>query len=369
MKLNSIQFLRAVAALMVVYDHSMTLQNSYGASYQQNFFELSRFGCIGVDLFFVISGFIITFVANNYQGKSQGLYFLEKRFYRINPIYYILTLTALAINLIQNIQPISLSIKTLFDSLLIVPIKGDINDHNLLLGPGWTLIFEWLFYLLFFFIILLKVRHTVLFLIGIIILLVICGRIFKPTDLRLTIITNPIMLEFLLGCIICYIYLTVKRISVLIGFSCLLIGVVSYVYMIIFGFGDVWYYKFVLSGSLSVNRFLIWGIPSSLIVAGCIFLEKNGRLSRIWNNKYALLSGDASYSIYLMHFIVLKLLRLLYKKTGNFLPSDAMIWVQFFIAVAFSIWFYKLVEKPLLQYMHKNWIGNNTSIPKNVLMN
>jgi peptidoglycan/LPS O-acetylase OafA/YrhL len=198
---------------------------------------------------------------------------------------------------------------------------------------------------------------------------VICGRIFKPTDVRLSVITNPILLEFLLGCFICYIYLTVRKIHTLIGFSCLLIGVASYVYMIIYGFGDIWYPRTIESGSLSIDRFLLWGLPSSLIVAGCIFLEKNGLFSRIWNNKYALLSGDASYSIYLVHFIVLRLLSLLYKKTGYFLPPDVMIWVQFFIAVGFSIWFYKLVEKPLLRYMYKNWIGNTTSLSKNVIIN
>jgi peptidoglycan/LPS O-acetylase OafA/YrhL len=369
MKLNSIQFLRAIAALLVVYDHSLTLQNSYGTSWQQKFFNLSRFGCIGVDLFFVISGFIILFVANNYQGKSQGLYFLEKRFYRINPIYYILTIIAFVINLTQNSQPVSNSLKTLFDSLLILPIRGDINDHNLIVFPGWTLVFEWLFYLLFYLIILLKVSNKFFSLTGMILLLVICGRIFKPMDLRLSLITNPILLEFLLGCLICYIYLTVRKIHPFIGVSCLLMGVCCYVYMIIYGFDDIWYNKNIESGTLSVARFLQWGLPSSLIVAGCIFLEKNGWFARIWNNKYALLCGDASYSIYLMHFIAFKLLRLLYKETGYFLPTDVMVWLQFFIAVAISIWFYKVVEKPLLQYMYKNWMGNTPLISKKVLLN
>lgn len=371
MKLNSIQFLRAVAALLVVYDHSLLVQMDYGTSWQQNFLHINKFGCIGVDLFFVVSGFIITFVANKYTGASQGIHFLAKRFWRINPVYYILSITFLSIIFFKpGNNPLSggnLNINSIIDSLLILPTSRNLSGYTPLLMLGWTLSFEWLFYLLFFLLIVCKVRYKAFFLMGIIALLVISRFIFQPHDLRFQFITNPILLEFLLGCIISYIYLTVKQIPADIGFSCLFIGVASYIYLIINGFGFIWYYEGTINGYLSLNRFLYWGIPSSLIVAGCVILEKNGQFVRLWNNPYVQLCGDASFSIYLVHTIVLNVLMLLYKKTGYFLPADIMIWLQIIIAVVISIFFYKLVEKPLLQYTYKNWLWSTKLFSKKAI--
>lgn len=367
MKLNSIQFLRAVAAILVVYDHSLYVQKDYGTSWQQNFLHINRFGCIGVDLFFVISGFIITLIAGNYAGLSQGKHFLVKRFYRINPIYYLLTLLFLPFIFLQSVNNNllgtgNLSINSMFDSTLILPTRS--NVYKPLLIAGWTLSFEWFFYLLFFFLIVCKVRKKVFFIIGIVAFLIVSGALFTPHDYRLIFITNPIMLEFLLGCAISYVYLTFKQIPVDIGISCLLIGVAGYLYFIVVGgFGYIWNYEATLFTNLSYYRALLWGIPSSLIVAGCVILEKNGHCSGIWNNSFMLLCGDASYSIYLVHTIVLDLLILLYKKTGYFFPADLMIWLQTIISVAVSIFFYKLIEKPLLQFMYKSKFGKTGHMP------
>ena len=67
-KLNSIQVLRAVAATLVAYAHSIDLQSSYSHSFQESFFDWGNFGAFGVDLFFVISGFIISYSAERYTG-------------------------------------------------------------------------------------------------------------------------------------------------------------------------------------------------------------------------------------------------------------------------------------------------------------
>jgi exopolysaccharide production protein ExoZ len=373
MKLNSIQFLRAVAALLVVFDNSLLVQMNYGISQQQNFLHLNKFGCIGVDLAFIICGFIITLVASKYTGASQGIHFLAKRFLRINPVYYMLSLVLLLIILFNpGYNPFpggKPTINSIVDSLFILPTGSNLSTYTPLLKCGWALSFIWLFYLLFFLLIVCKVRHKAFSLLGTIALLVVCGIIFQPHDLRFQFITNPILLEFLLGCIISYIYLRVKQIPADIGFICLLIGVASYIYLVIKGFGIVGYFEGTLNGYLSLNRFLFWGIPSSLIVAGCVILEKNGLLVRLWNNPFLLLCGNASFSIYLGNTIVLSLLMLLYKKTGYFLPADLMIWLQMVIAVIVSIFFYKLVEKPLLQYTYRNWIWTITTYSKKAIPN
>ena len=364
MKLNSIQFLRAVAALLVVYEHSMDVQMQFGTSWQQNFYHLDGFGCIGVDLFFVISGFIITFVAQKYRGFDDGMHFLEKRFWRINPIYFIATLVCLGVSLLQMAinntmitSPIIKIIGSLFDTLLILPYKEEISSFKPLLIVGWTLSFEWLFYILFFFLIVGNVKRKTLALPVLFIILITIGQLTKPEDLRLQFITNPILLEFLLGVMICQLYVSGKKITTWLAATCLAIGIISYIFLIRFGYGNVWYYLSTINGKTSLNKFLLWGIPSAFIMFGCVFLEKNGKLHRLFDNKLSLLLGNASYSIYLIHYTLFSALYLVYNKTGFFLPADAMIWIQVIVGVGISLVFYKLVEKPLLKRIQKHNIS------------
>lgn len=343
----------------------MSIQKMYGTSMQQNFFHLDHFGCIGVDLFFVISGFVITLVANKYVGTQQGINFLVKRFYRINPAYYIATLFGLLVYLIRiklNNQSLVASFKeiglSLSDSLLILPTSGNMNSFKPLLLVGWTLSFEWLFYILFFFLIAIKLRSKAIMLSGLIGLLVIIGQLLPIHDFRFIFITNPIMLEFILGVLICYIYLHLRQIQTHVGTGLLALGITSYMLMVMFGFKSVSNYLDVLSGDVSVSRFVWWGLPSSFIVAGCIILEKNGLLSKIWGNKFALLCGDASYSIYLVHFSTFYLFKITFQNTGLFQSPDALIWLQIIVAVGLSLVFYKVVEKPLLHYMKDRSLFN-----------
>lgn len=359
MKLNSIQFLRAVAATLVVYQHFVNQGAANVESWQKNFYHLKNFGCIGVDLFFVISGFIIMYVANEYTGVRSGFHFLLKRFIRINPIYYIATLLFLLALLIINelgypnnyVSSYQKIITSLVDTLLIIPTVGDVESFSPFLLVGWTLSFEWCFYLLFFLLILCGVQRKTLFLIILLPLLSILAYFIKPSDFRLIFLTNPILLEFLMGVIICSIYLKKVSIPTYIGVICLFLGIISYILLIIFGFGDVWNYYGVLGGFLSLQRFLLWGLPSTLIVAGCVFLEKNKVFNRVWNNHWIVLAGDASFSIYLFHPILFALNMLLFTKLGYFAPVDTMIVLQVITAIVISIGFYNVVEKPLLTNM------------------
>ena len=95
------------------------------------------------------------------------------------------------------------------------------------------------------------------------------------------------------------------------------------------------------------------GDPPGLLVAGCIFLEKNRSLSRIWNNSVTALLGDASYSIYLVNYTIYALCNTIYNRVGFFLNPDLAILLQFLVAIMGGIIFYRLVEKPLLQLLHR----------------
>ncbi len=358
MKLDSIQFLRAVAATLVVYAHSIDLSQQYGKSAQEGFHFLSDVGCIGVDLFFVISGFIITYVAGKYTGAGEGVKFLQKRFYRINPIYYVATALFIFTIMIRfwmvgrNYDVTSDQfIGSLIDTVLIIPFSTD--SFAPLLMIGWTLTFEWLFYILFFVTILAKVKRKILLLTVLIASLIVLGLVWKPQDLRLTILTNAIMLEFLLGVLICQLYRQIKKVTIYVSAGLLLTGIVWYVYLVFDTNPLLAAIGPILTGSLSMDRFLHWGIPSSFIFAGCVFLEKSGKLNFLWSNKVSRLLGDASYSIYLVHFTAFSLLNILYGKVGFFLPPDLSIVFHVLVALGVSIAYYWWVEKPLLKWLQK----------------
>jgi len=373
MKLNSIQCLRAVAALLVVYVHSIDLQMGFSVSKQQNFFHLQNFGAIGVDLFFVISGFIITFVANKYTGQEQGIYFLVKRFRRINPVYYIASIlyfVVLVLPIIIEGKAADISVDntigSLIDTILILPAGGHIFSYSPMLMIGWSLAFEWLFYILFFFLIVSKTKNKALFFGLFITGLVSLGYLLKVPDLRYIFITNPIILEFLLGVIICQLYLKGPRTPNWVALTCLLLGIASYLLLIIIGFGWLSEFAAVLTGVLSMKRFLLWGIPSAVIAFGCIFLERNNKFTSLWNNKWILLSGDASYSIYLVHLTVFELFRMLYKESGFFMPADLSIIVQVAVATIISIGFYKWIEQPMINAAQRNTKRKPTIITESV---
>jgi len=98
---------------------------------------------------------------------------------------------------------------------------------------------------------------------------------------------------------------------------------------------------------------LCWGSAAALIVAGCVFLEKNRTAVFFLRHPLIRLLGDASYSIYLFHFIVLGLIAFLYLRVGLFLNPYVAVPIHATIAVAGSLLFYKWVEQPLMGWLKR----------------
>jgi exopolysaccharide production protein ExoZ len=365
-RLKSIQALRALAAILVAYAHSIDTQMQFSVSRQQNFYFLQNFGAIGVDLFFVISGFIITFVACEAVGAQEGGRFLLKRFIRVNPVYYVASLfhESVLLGLILVFLPPSIPFSiyvrplpaALRNTLLVVPTAATLAAYRPLLVIGWTLAFEWLFYFLFFLLILIGTPYKAGGLFAQILLLVAAGRLLHVADYRFIFLTNPILLEFLLGVAICWFYLGGARVPRWLPVVCLLAGLAGYAYSVRYGYGAISEMWPVLSGRVAMPRVLWWGVPSALIVAGCVFLERGGRLRRLWSNRLLQSTGDASYSLYLVHLTVFTLCKLAYASLGFFLNPDVAILAQVLLAVAAGLAFYRYVEAPMLRGLHR-WCG------------
>jgi peptidoglycan/LPS O-acetylase OafA/YrhL len=366
MKLNSIQLLRALAALFVVYTHSIGQMGMFAIGWQQRIPLRTSLGTFGVDIFFVISGFIIFLSAGQLTGRKASVSFLWHRFRRINPVYYVAVLITVLtwIPSFLRHQRAAITTRQLLSWIVLAPFPGDPPGA---LSQGWSLLYEWMFYWAFFLLILAGVRRKAAVLCGILGALALLGWLFRT---RLTGVwvfyTDPLLLEFLMGVVIGFVFQRWNPGKV--GALCLLVpGIALGLTILLTGYGD---FQAVLAppASLRYLHAFYWGSAAALLVAGCVFLEKccppaffqhqnfgpDLRPVLVRKSRFAqlpLLLGDASYSIYLFHLIVFGLIGAFYLRTGFFLHPDLAIPIHAALAVAGSLLFYRFVEKPLLRWL------------------
>ena len=100
---------------------------------------------------------------------------------------------------------------------------------------------------------------------------------------------------------------------------------------------------------LLLRRVLFQGVPAALLLSGCIFLEKKGALSGLWNNRLVHLLGDSSYSLYLTHYTLYAGFEAIMVRLGPVLNADLAVFIWLFLAIVVGIIFYQRVERPLLR--------------------
>jgi peptidoglycan/LPS O-acetylase OafA/YrhL len=288
----NVQFLRAAAAMLVVLNHVQPMMNTnYDTAWE------SRFGQFGVDIFFVISGFIM-FYTNRTMRRGAGE-FLSNRLLRIVPLYWLATL-ALVILLLIGFHPNGLhdvDLPSIVKSLFFVPSKFPDGRTDLILSLGWTLRYELYFYVVFAATFFLRSLEKSL---AIITVFFVGGAgvaiAFGPFGYLVDYYLRPITLEFVLGGVLALFY--IRWPSRRCGWDALLAAG-----LIVGGFALAVIADEFTDPTESDIRFVYFGVPAFLIVAGCLLLEKSG-----WRftNGFALLLGAASYSLYLFHPIFLQ---------------------------------------------------------------
>ncbi len=348
-KILSIQVLRGLAAVLVIHSHAighqMKLNN--GEAFQHQFFHLSSFGAVGVDIFFVISGFIITLVARKFVREHGCQDFFAKRLLRILPIYWALTLVELIHAFVRHPErsPLSTTIK----SIILLPIFDQENFIFPIISLGWTLSFELYFYLVVAVFLLFKRKNFIVQLMAFMGSLV-CIGLFVPeiSNPLFRFMTNPIIIEFLLGCLIGMLYLSGSRLKSNVSYGLLGIAILMFLGTIILGNGDTSRAETILIDDQAPIRLLLWGLPSAALVAGLLFLELNQRLQF---NQQLILFGDASYSIYLTHYFALTVFTKFWYISRLPFP-DLFIILAIIFATFVGTGFYLVVEKQLLHYLN-----------------
>jgi peptidoglycan/LPS O-acetylase OafA/YrhL len=343
--------LRALAALMVLYSHTLGQLKMFAMDWQQRIPTSSSFATYGVDLFFVISGFVIYHTAGRLMGRSQAISFLWHRFRRINPGYYaatVLTLASWLPSFLRHQRPLP-SCRELLSSAILLPFPG--NTGNILF-QAWSLAYEWYFYLLFFFLIAWRTQKKERVISFLLFAMILLGLLLPDHLLgNFDFYTDPITFEFLLGVGIgfCYHRYTPGKWTIL---ALLLPGILVSGVVLFTGYGDILGDPEYRTLNFKIIHSLTWGGAAALIVSGCAFLEKYNP-KPFQRHKWVHLLGDASYSIYLVHMIFLSAMAALYLRVGFFLSRGLATPIHMMIALAGSLLFYRWVELPLLTMLKK----------------
>ena len=289
--LVQLQYLRAIAALIVVYFHAVLQTAKVNDSFD---WQSHQFGETGVDIFFVLSGFVmwLTTAGRNISPTE----FYGRRIRRIVPLYWLATLFSAAV---AFVAPAILK-STVFDpahvvaSLFFLPWRNpaDLTMIAPVVVPGWTLNFEMFFYLVFGLLLLVAERWRAPALAVAMTAIVLVCRNFPVETTATTFYGDPIVYEFVAGVFLAKLYREGTRLPQAAAWPALVLG---------FAF-------LIVNEALTdaSQRALMWGAPAVLIVYAAVSIDFS-RLPAIGVLNYL---GDASYGIYITHPFVLAFLRI-----------------------------------------------------------
>lgn len=282
-ELRSIQFLRFIAATIVVFGHSTgAIPNSVASV--QKFIGL---GASGVSIFFVISGFVMFHTSfGEHRRAFSAKEFLTRRIARIYPIYMLYC--ALYLSFYQLFgEPQRLSGAEIGGSLLLLP-----GYSSSIIGPGWTLSFEMYFYICFAIFMSIGMRAGLVSMTIFFVAAIALRAVVIANDPVVHLLTNPLLIEFLLGAWIAYFIKAVPKMSSALGYIAVSIALVGFTVGIYFGYTR-W------------PALLVWGFPSGFLIGGLVILERNNTATWIVRKLAPL--GDSSYSLYLLHILLIDL--------------------------------------------------------------
>jgi len=339
-KLLSVQFLRAVAVSIVVLEHTSGIETIYlpGST------MLERFnGLFGVDLFFVISGFIIFSVTGSVAPSWVGTKrFFAKRLVRIFPVYWFYTLFMIFLilalpSLFIRVEIDISSFSYVMASLFLIPAIGYTGHVHPVLLVGWTLYYELYFYGVFG--LLLAFSRTAACLFSIFVFSAgIAVRFYLSIEHPfLVVATDPLLLEFGLGMLVGFLYGRINEIPKAVSVFLLLAGLVAL--------------PWAGSTGSGFDRVLACGVPGAVALAGAVFSETGFAHFYRWFVPL----GDASYSLYLSHIFTLPAAGKFWHLFAlpSLLPPPVFILFAFSVSVISAMGAYRLFERPVLAFLNR----------------
>jgi len=334
--------LRGIAATMVVFVHiALQLKRLGYGSYSADWLSS------GVDIFFVISGFIMWVSVERRVGMTAAE-FMRHRIIRIVPLYWAVSGGVLVICLVAPhlLRTTSFDASHALASFLFIPARHPTVTTQFwpLLIPGWTLNFEMLFYVLFAIAIAGSngSSRTRLILIA----SLIFGTVLVATALKgridvMNFYANPIIFEFLAGIFVGILYLKMGSRRSWKWLSVLAIG-----------FFFLWYNEpMSIVGSASIL------VGATMVVSGALFAPT----IPIPGLKAV---GDASYSLYLTHVVTLAALSHFWRAFElQGLGQIAFTIIGLIVSIIGAFFCYHLLERPMTTGLKRIWHPSPRRVP------
>jgi exopolysaccharide production protein ExoZ len=352
---TGIQALRFVAAMLVVLAHSTAMVNE---RMHLDMFKW-RAGWSGVDIFFVISGFVMAISSGGLMQRVNGWkIFITRRLIRIVPLYWVATTIKLvAILVLPSLALDSpLELWNTIASYLFIPT---FDDKSLLAAPllkvGWTLNYEMLFYAIFTMALLLG-KSPLKFTAAIFALAVAINIFSTPSVPFLYGFLEPILMEFVMGMLVAKLCMRVNTINAVLnidlniearhGAKNFIDKLLQYISTTKVG-AIIGAIAVLASFTIMFNcaeqpmwwRWAYWGLPSMVIVTVVALSEP--ALRKVIPKLLATL-GDSSYSLYLFHTFTVPLLGTLMIKMKLVQPTLALtacIVISPLVCLAIYAWF------------------------------
>lgn len=332
--LAGVQMLRGLAAAGVLVHHALEASNGLPETARITPDWLVTSGAAGVDIFFVISGFIMIHVGFRGDRVVGPGRFLWHRVLRIYPFYWLCCVAILGIHMVGLLDRMDTSGGAVLRSLLLLP-----NDAHLL-GIAWTLVYEMYFYLLFATTLVLRDRTaTVLGCMAFLgVGMMVAGLVTDPALARF--LANPIVFEFGFGMVLALAHargwLPHVPSWVAIGAGMLALAVLIV--------AAIWVPHEGTHGLEGWARVWAWGLPSAVLLVSVLAVTQPQRRSGRW----AVSLGDASYALYLTHvFVVIGYSFLIQRGLLDAVPQVVSVAVISLISVAVAVLAHLWIEKPL----------------------
>jgi peptidoglycan/LPS O-acetylase OafA/YrhL len=348
--IHLLQLYRGIAALFVVCYHSILILNE-----KEGFYGIGKYfswGFSGVHLFFVLSGFIICFIHfSDINKPSQVFRYVRNRFVRIYPVYWVVLLIFFP-SYLASLK--SLNWYHIFDNFTLLRV----SNHDKIVAVAWTLSHEVIFYFAFMILIINRWLGIAVVLgwAGMVICRSLIGMELMPpyilssmTGLSYGMFTNfsrlvasPINGLFMLGGFSFFVYRWMVRQEKKELYS----GVAFAFGILMFMFCAVMWLNSGRSYADWAAYNAVFGISSFFLLAAVASPQLG-----VWaaKQRFLLLLGNASYSIYLIHYEFQKNL-VEYMALFNNLNLNLIFMILILTSIGGGLCFYKFVEVPMLRF-------------------
>ncbi|MGH1421203.1 MAG: acyltransferase family protein [Hyphomonas sp.] len=339
-RVYTIQYLRALAALAVVALHA---GKRVEPSLPDGVSSVLNFGHAGVDLFFVISGFIMWSISRHRSTTAGG--FVIRRIIRVAPPFWIAILAWTAVNLILGYSWITITPAHVLQSLSFIPHYSPTFPDRIwpVLVPGWTLNYEMFFYIVFGAALWLPAHLRLRALTIAFVSVVSLSTFSPPTQAWAVTYSSPLLLEFLSGCLIAELWM--RRPG----------GLMRNLGLTLMGIALLAYFGSSVDPSDHWSRTLGFGGPAVLITLGMAGLGAYVRHIPLFEKL-----GDASYAIYLFHlFVLLPLTEIWIRMPSlhNTTMAFGFIALSLGLASLFGLWLYRHMEYPLQKRLNRLFLA------------